>query len=378
MPNPYTLYGSYASYYTAKSRSHLRKKGVPFVERLPSETHFREKVRPTSGSHRIPQLLTPDGEVVQDSIEMLDYVEARFPDYPAIPSTPVQRTFVHLMELLCSEGLVNLAWQHRWLFEENLSFVIKDFGRSFRPHGSDEELEKYGNLIADRMMSYGLPPTNEEIRAELDRQYLAILQRFEQHLQHHPYFLGGHPSAADYAIMGAMHAHLGRDPAGLQFMQQHAPRVFRWVEHMLTPEIQSPEFYDYPIAYPENDAIPATALAVLSHLADAYGEPFILSSVGFQQVMDRQQPESGYALNPDQDQPTFVVEDLIYNGESQTCHVNLHNVWIAQRAQKYFHSLPMDVRSRIEESLGSRPISALLNVPTQWVIERRNNRLFVQ
>ena len=94
--------------------------------------------------------------------------------------------------------------------------------------------------------------------------------------------------------------------------------------------------------------------------------------------MDRQQPESGYALNPDQDQPTFVVEDLIYNGESQTCHVNLHNVWIAQRAQKYFHSLPMDVRSRIEDSLGSSAASALLNVPVRWVIERRNNRFIVQ
>ena len=118
MPNLYTLYGSYASYYTAKSRSHLRKKGVPFVERLPSETQFREKVRPASGSHRVPQLLAPDGQVVQDSVEMLDYIEARFPAVPAIPNTPVQRTFVHLMELLCSEGLVNLAWQHRWLFEE--------------------------------------------------------------------------------------------------------------------------------------------------------------------------------------------------------------------------------------------------------------------
>jgi hypothetical protein len=65
MPNPYTLYGSYASYYTAKSRSHLRKKGIPFVERLPSEPKFRDTVRPTSGSHRIPQLLTPDGLVIQ-------------------------------------------------------------------------------------------------------------------------------------------------------------------------------------------------------------------------------------------------------------------------------------------------------------------------
>ena len=36
MSDQYTLYGSYASYYTAKVRSYLRKKGVPFVERLPA------------------------------------------------------------------------------------------------------------------------------------------------------------------------------------------------------------------------------------------------------------------------------------------------------------------------------------------------------
>lgn len=378
MPNPYTLYGSYASYYTAKSRSHLRKKGIPFVERLPSEPKFRDTVRPTSGSHRIPQLLTPDGQVIQDSVEILDHLEAKFPAIPAIPDTPAQRTFVHLMELLCSEGLLTLAWQHRWLFEENLGFVTKDFGRSFRPQGSDDELEKYGNLIADRMMSYGLPPTSEAIRAELDRQYLAVLRLFEQHLQEHPYFLGGHPSAADYAIMGAMHAHLGRDPAGLHFMQQHAPRVFRWVEHMLTPEIQSPEFYDRPIVYPEHDEVPATALAMLKHLAEAYGQPFILSSLGFQQAMNSQQPASGDALNPDQDQPTLLVENLMFEGESQSYRVNLHHVWMAQRAQQHFQNLSPEVRSGIEERFGASTVSTLLNVPAYWVIERKNNRLFVQ
>ena len=37
MMETYTLYGSYASYYTAKVRSYLRKKAIPFVERLPSD-----------------------------------------------------------------------------------------------------------------------------------------------------------------------------------------------------------------------------------------------------------------------------------------------------------------------------------------------------
>ena len=109
MTDSYTLYGSHASYYTAKVRSYLRKKAVPFVERLPSDPMFRNKVRPASGSHRIPQLLAPDGQVIQDSVEIVDFLEARYPDLSAFPMSPLQRTFVHLMELMGSEGLVQLA-----------------------------------------------------------------------------------------------------------------------------------------------------------------------------------------------------------------------------------------------------------------------------
>jgi glutathione S-transferase len=377
MTDTYTLYGSYASYYTAKSRSHLRKKGIPFVERLPSENRFREHVRPTSGSHRIPQLLTPNDEVIQDSIEMLDHLEARFPELPAIPATPKQRTFVHLMELLGSEGLVGLAWRHRWLFEENLAFVKADFGRSFRPQGSDEELQKYGSLIADRMMSYGLPPTSEAIRGALDEQYLDVLKLLETHFQHHPYLLGGHPSAADYAIMGAMHAHLGRDPAGLAFMQQHAPRVFRWVEHMLTPEVQSPEFHDYPIAYPAEDEIPKTALAFVQHLLRQYSEPFVLSSLAFQQAMEAENPAAGHVLDAQADQPKLAPIVVSFHGSTHEHRVDVHAAWIAQRSQRYFQSLSCATQEQVMSTFASDNGRALLTVPTKWVIERRANRLTI-
>jgi glutathione S-transferase len=148
MTDHYTLFGSYACYYTAKTRSYLRKKGIPFVERLPSHPDFRGKVMPVSGTAKVPQILTPEGEVVQDTVEILDYVEARFPDLPAIPLTPRQKVFVHLTELVASEGLLMLAFQHRWLFpEENRPFVRMDIGRSFKPQGTDEELIRYGNAL---------------------------------------------------------------------------------------------------------------------------------------------------------------------------------------------------------------------------------------
>ena len=191
------------------------------------------------------------------------------------------------MELLASEGLLRLAWMHRWMFEENRNFVIRDFGRSFKPQGSDEDLLKYGNLIAERMMSYGLPESTPEVRAALDEQYLRLLGLFEDHLTEHPYLLGGHPSAADYALMGALHAHLGRDPAGLRVMQDNAPRTFRWVEHMLVPEVASPEFFSRPVEYPAHDEVPVSAVRILRFIADEYGRQFVLGALAFNQRMER-------------------------------------------------------------------------------------------
>jgi glutathione S-transferase len=379
MNDKYTLYGSYASYYTAKTRTYLRKKGIPFVERLPSDPDFREKVRPVSGSHRIPQIMTPEGRVLQDSVEILDYLEDRFPEIPAIPSTPCQRIFVHLMELLGSEGLLGLAWMHRWIFaEENLFFVKMDFGRSFKPQGSDEELLKYGSLIADRMSSGGmLPEATDEFKASLDEQYLGLLGLVESHLIAHPYFLGGHPSAADYAVMGALHAHLGRDPAGLRLMQENAPRVFRWVEHMMVPEIQSPEFFDRPVEYEAGDIIPPSALKILHYIADLFGEKFLLGALAYNQAIERLQPGKGYMFSEDQDQPNLAPEIVTYKGVEQKVAANLYSVWLLQRGQCYYQSLEGDIQDHVRQVIGDGIASGLLAVPVAARIERINNRLVV-
>ncbi len=377
MTDIYTLYGSYASYYTAKVRSYLRKKGIPFVERLPSDPMFRNKVRPASGSHRIPQLLTPDGVVIQDSVEIVDFLEARFPELPAFPEMPRQRIFVHLMELLGSEGLVRLAWLHRWMFEENDSFVKMDFGRSFRPQGSDEELRKYGDLISDRMKSYGLPESTGDARQALDEKYCRLLELFEARLVEHPYFLGGQPSAADYAVMGAMHAHLGRDPAGLRLMQDHAPRTFRWVEHMIVPEVQSPEFFNRPIEYLPNDEVPETSLEILRFIADEYGGQFVFGSLAFNQAMARLGADSGYELAPGQDQPVLPTEKVRYDDVDCEHQANLHAVWLSQRAQKWFQTQTAETQSHIANLLGPGELKDLLCVPLKFEIQRINNRLVI-
>ena len=377
MERVYTLYGSYASYFTAKTRSYLRKKGIPFVERLPSDPVFRNKVRPLSGSARIPQLLTPGGDVVQDSVEILDFLEERFPDIPAFPKTPKQRTFVHLMELMGSEGLLRLAWMHRWVFEDNYAFVKMDFGRSFRPQGDDDELLKYGTLISDKMMSHGLPDSTADLRRSLDQQYISLLRLMEAHLIEHPYFLGGHPSAADYAVMGALHAHLGRDPAGLRVMQDNAPRVFRWVEHMIVPEIQSPEFFSRPVEYLPGDQVPVTALDILGWIAGEYGQQFILGAIAFNQSMGELNLASGSALDAENDQPLLAPQKVVYRGEEKTVQANLHGVWVSQRAQMYWRDLSTEDRAAVMELFGDGVLRDLLEIPVARQIVRKDNRLSV-
>ena len=364
-----TLYGSYASYYTAKVRAYLRKKGIPFRERLPSDPHFRAHVRPTSGSHRIPQLETADGLVLQDSVAIVDHLEARHAAVPAFPASPRQRLAVHLMELLGSEGLVRLAWQYRWFFEENLHFVKMDFGRSFRPQGSDEELLHYGNVIAERRLSRGNFENDESVRAAIKAEYVGLLEKLEAHFSQHPYLLGGHPSAADYALMGALHAHMGRDPAPLRVMQEHGPRTFRFMEHMLVPEIQSPEFFDRPVAYPENDELPETFLALLNHLGGHYGQQFERNAEAWAaHAEQRQNDPGGTPLADPGDQPVMPAE-----GAAGPC--NLYHAWVSQRAQSCFRGLAEEDQASCEGFLEASGLRGLVRVTPARLISRTDNRL---
>jgi glutathione S-transferase len=372
----YTLYGSYASYYTAKARACLRKKGVPFVERLPSAPRFRERVRPSSGSHRIPQLETPDGTVIQDSIEIFDHIDAHFPDLPGIPPTPRQRLAVHLIELFGSEGLVRLAWQYRWFFEGNDFFVRMDFGRSFRPQGSDEELMHYGGVIADRMLSRGGQKPSDEMRAQVEADYVALLKLLETHFTDRPYLLGGHPSNADYSLMGALHAHMGRDPVPLRVMQDHAPRVFRWVEHMLVPEVESPEFFDTPVQYLADDAIPDSLEALLGWLSRRYAEEFRRNLLAWNaHVGSRRSDAEGTEVWADGDQqPQLPRVQIDVDGAPVAASCNPHLVWVTQRSLRHYQRLPAD-RSECDAMLSAIGADALVHTELDRQVERRSSRL---
>jgi len=377
---PYVLYGSHASYATAKSRSYLRKKGIPFIERLPSSPRFREYVRPKSENHRIPQLEAPDGTVIQDSVAIYDYLEERFPEPPAYPPGPRQQLVTRLFEVLLDSELGRVAWHYRWNFmEENYRFVGREFGRSFRPQGSDAELDHYGQVIADRMEgkrdSIG---DSEAIRPVLEEIYLEVLTLLEAHFTTHPYFFGGLPSIADHVLMGALFGHLARDPEPSRLMKIHAPRVFRWTEHMNTPEIQSPEFADTPATYLPDDLVPEPILGllalcisdvglVLSRSAEIYND-WVPSHAADRPALSLVSPEGV-------DEPSVGTFEHPLRGVPVSMSASVYSLWVWQRGLDWYASQAESDRRASRELLEKLGAGELLDIQLSRRLTRVGSRM---
>ncbi len=229
MTGTYTLYGAEVSYYTGKARAYLRWRGVPFVEEGATQAVYREVILPTVGWPVIPVLKAPDGAIIQDTADIIDYVEAREKlQPPAIPTGPVQRFVAQLLHLYADEWLVIPAMHYRWNFNED--FAYAEFGALSAPQLSRTEQYEVGKKNGQRFKG-ALPPlgiTPETIPG-IERSYEGFLVDFSRHLAEHRFLLGARPCLADFAFIGPLYAHLLRDPASGEFMRRNAPRVADWV-----------------------------------------------------------------------------------------------------------------------------------------------------
>lgn len=379
---PHVLYGSHASYATAKTRSYLRKKGIPFVERLPASKRFREYVRPTSDNHRIPQLEAPDGTVVQDTTAIFDYLEERFPEPPAYPPGPRQQLAARLFEVLLDAELGRVAWHYRWNYmDENYAFVGREFGRSFRPQGTNGELDHYGGVIAERMegkrAGFG---DSEALRPALESIYAEVLEILEAHFTQLPYFFGGLPSIADHVLMGSLFGHLARDPEPSRLMKLRAPRVFRWTEHMNTPEIQAPEFADFPMVYLSDDELPETLIALLklclSDAAAGLVQSAEIYNTWAEENSDRP-PDSIVSTEGFDEAVVGHFEDRL-RGVPLPMGAGTHPLWVLQRGLDWFREQSDRDQRAGRELMEQCGGLALLNVELRRRLTRVGSRMALE
>jgi len=261
----YTLWGSAHSLYSGKARSYLIKKGLPFRERYPSDPDFGSRILPAVGHFVVPVLETDNGEIIQDSGDIIDFLEQRHAEPLLEPQSPVQQWVSLIFDAFGSEYLLPLAMHYRWSYRsEQETFLRAEFGRSMVA-GTDRSARRDAAARTMEFFAGFLPNLGvvSEVVTAMEDSYLALIDALDNHFQHHPYLLGGRPCRADFGMMAPLFAHLGRDPVPAMLMKTKAPNLFRWTERMNAAPISDGEYPGYGEDYYGQDSVPDTLIAVL-------------------------------------------------------------------------------------------------------------------
>ena len=86
-----TLYGWIVSPYTAKVRSMLAHKNIPFTDASPSALQLFGTIKSSVGRTIMPTMRLADGSWRQDSALICDEIEASHPEVPTRPPGATQR-----------------------------------------------------------------------------------------------------------------------------------------------------------------------------------------------------------------------------------------------------------------------------------------------
>jgi glutathione S-transferase len=267
MALPYRMYGAEMSYFTAKARPAFRAKRLWLEERLATPEAYRDVLLPRTGLAFLPTVVTPEDETWQDTSDILDALEARHPEIPLYPRTPVQRVAAFVLELYADEFLLLPALHYRWSFPESEAKARADFAAT---NGNRELADRFADRIqAATRAAMGV---SEESIPAIEAHTHELLAALEAHLAEHRFLLGARPSLADCALMGPLYAHLYLDAVPGRLLRERAPRTCHWIERMNHPEVEA--FGDWL----PGDALAPTLRALLG-LVGADAVPVILDMV---------------------------------------------------------------------------------------------------
>ena len=364
----YTLWGASVSFYTGKIRSYLIKKGVPFRELYPSSPEFHTRIVPVVGNFVVPVLETPQGEIIQDTTDMIEHFEARSAQPLMVPDTPVQRAVAWLLSAFASEGLVQASMSYRWHYrDKNSDFLRREFGRVVHAGPDRAERDQAGSELmsyfSDYLVHLGITaetvPAIEETGGEL-------LDALDIHFQSHPYILGGRPSIADCSLMGMLYIHMARDPFPSMILKNHAPNVYCWTERMNLANIADPEFPDYPEAYLPGDEIPATLEPVLKLAFQDWGAELLANARFFNAwVAENSSLAAGHLVSADGERrihPTLGFLDYDWRGCTVRRASAPHGLWHFDKAAAHARGLGSEARQRFDalvERCGGEQVMAI-------------------
>lgn len=222
---PYVFHAYEVSYFSAKVRPALRYKRLWYDEVRADYRLIRER----TGLTFIPVLVTPDDETWQDSTDIFDRLEARHPEPPLFPATPLQRIAAHLVEIYVDEFGTVPAMHYRWGSELGEASARARFIAMI----GDEAL---GTAAAARMAAARIAlGATDENAAAIEAHARDLLDALSAHFAASPYLLGDRMSFADCALMGPVYGHFFNDLVSRRLLLETARPVVGWIDRCNAP-----------------------------------------------------------------------------------------------------------------------------------------------
>ncbi len=358
----YILIGTEASQFSGKARAALRWRGVDFAETTATPEIYRDIIEPRIGYAVIPLLLTDDGQTIQDTADIIDFVDRAAPGPSIHPATPLQELVSLLLELYADEWLVIPAMHYRWSYNED--WITEELGRIAKPDASRQEQIEVGRAVAkprqDAVQRFGV---SDDTISGIEAHYEGFLSDFSAHLRQHPFVLGDRPSLGDFALFGPLYGPLYRDPASGEQMRRFAPPVVAWVERVLSAKAGSGQLL-------AGDETPATLLPILKRQMSEQA-PVLIETARILQEWTRAQP-SGARIKR-----SLGAHEFVIGGRRGERSVLSFALWRLQRVQDHYRSLAGADRARADRLLETVGGSALASLQLPVRLDRRDYRLVI-
>lgn len=359
----FDFYAVEPSHFSGKVRAYLRYKRIPFSEKPADRKTYIKVLVPRIGYPIIPIVVTPEGEWIQDSTDIIDTLEARFPEAPVYPSSPRQKLVSLLMEVYGDEWLIIPAMHYRW--NHNYDWIVGEFGRISMPQLPPPERHEAGLKISKPFQNI-LPSlgVTSATWSAIETSYEALLREFDLHFEQNEFLLGTKPGIGDFGLIGPLYAHLYRDPKSGELMKKLAPAVVRYVQHMMRPPLPKGG------AYLEGDAVPATLTPVLMRMMREALPVFMATANRLREWVNETGAVAGAELPKHIGTHEFVLE-----GVTGTRAVVPYSLWMVQRVLDHLASLEGAAKEDAAALLISVGGEGFLQFPSFPRVTRRNYRL---
>lgn len=273
---PIRLQGIHGSPYTRKMLAVLRFRRLPYRFIInwpqnpdaPGNGEERAKL-PTPKVPLLPTVYLPDEagtlQAVTDSTPIIRRLEDSFEARSVIPGNPVLGFLNYLLEDYADEWLTRCMFHYRWHHPADVDKAGRILPLYVRVDLPPNKLETMAAQFSKRQIErLYVVGSSESTAPVIEDSYLRFLHLMEAHLQGGQFLFGNRPASADFAMMGQLSCLTHFDPTPMRLCEQHAPRVYAWVERL-------EDLCGYEVAeqdwWPRSASLPDSLMALLREVA---------------------------------------------------------------------------------------------------------------